>query len=452
MAVLMVSISGIRGIVGESLTPEIIVKYTLAFGSYAETGKPVIVGGDSRTSGTFVKNIVKGCLEACGCHVIDIGIVPTPTVQMEILHHNAAGGVAITASHNPPEWNGLKFMGANGRFLNPDETEKVYTQAENKEFHLESWQNAGIETVDHDANRRHIDAILNLSYIDVAALKKRRFKVVADCVNGAGGNIIPDLLTELGCENIIINGETNGHFAHTPEPLPENLTELSAAVKSNTADLGFAVDPDVDRCAIIDNTGTIIGEEYTLALAVKFILSRKLGPVVVNMSTSRASEDIAKYYNCPFTRTRVGEIDVAEEMAAGNAVIGGEGNGGVILPELHLGRDAPAAIALTLQALLESAGTMQQLFKSLPQYFIVKEKINIEGKDPDQLLKIMAERHADKQINFLDGLKIDTGTTWVHLRKSNTEPIIRVMAEAPTEQEAHTLASRYFNEILSIEL
>ncbi len=450
MAALMVSISGIRGIVGESLTPEIITKYALAFGSYVEAGKPVIVGGDSRTSGTYIMNLVKGCLEACGCHVIDIGIVPTPTVQMEILHHKAAGGVAVTASHNPPEWNGLKFMGANGRFLNPAEAERVYSLADNREIQLKMWQNAGSEVMDDGANRRHIQAILDLPYIDVAAIKKRKFKVVADCVNGAGGNIIPDLLDELGCESTIINGEPNGHFAHTPEPLPENLTELSETVKSKNADLGFAVDPDVDRCAIIDNTGTIIGEEYTLALAVKFILSKKLGPVAVNMSTSRASEDIAQYYNCPFTRTKVGEINVAEEMAASDAVIGGEGNGGVILPELHLGRDAPAAVVLTLQALLESGKTMQQLFQSLPQYSIVKKKINIEGKDPDQLLQTMAERHSDKQINFLDGLKIDTATTWVHLRKSNTEPIIRVMAEAPTEDEAINLADQYFREISSL--
>ena len=446
----MVSISGIRGIVGSSLTPEIVVKYTLALGSYLEKGKPVIVGRDSRTSGTFISNLVKGCLEACGCQIIDIGIVPTPTVQMEILHHKAAGGVAITASHNPPEWNGLKFMGANGRFLNPQQAEQVYSLADSGKINLPSWQSAGNETTDVSANQRHINAILALPYFDLAGLKKRKFKVVADCVNGAGGLIVPDLLAALGCECVIINGDANGHFAHTPEPLPENLTELSRAVTEHGADVGFAVDPDVDRCAIIDNTGTTIGEEYTLALAVKFILAKKLGPVAVNMSTSRANEDIARYYNCVFTRTKVGEINVAEEMAKSEAVIGGEGNGGVILPELHLGRDAPAAIAITLQALLESGTSMRELFLSLPQYHIAKQKINIEGRDPDRLLEQMAARHADKQINFLDGLKIDTDTTWVHLRKSNTEPIIRVMAEAPTEKEARELSQTYLNEISSL--
>lgn len=450
MAALMVSISGIRGIVGESLTPEVIIKYTLALGSWLEKGKPVIVGRDSRTSGTYISNLVKGCLESCGCRVIDIGIVPTPTVQMEILHHKAAGGVAITASHNPPEWNGLKFMGANGRFLNPEQAELVYAMAGTDQIKLQPWQKAAGETIDLQANQRHINAILKLPYLDIESLKKRKFKVVADCVNGAGGLIIPALLDALGCESVIINGDPSGHFAHTPEPLPENLTELSAAVKTHKADLGFAVDPDVDRCAIIDNTGSIIGEEYTLALAIKFILSRKLGPVAVNMSSSRAGEDIARYYNCPFTRTKVGEINVAEEMARSEAVIGGEGNGGVILPELHLGRDAPAAVALTLQALLESGLTMRDLFLSLPQYQIVKEKINIEGRDPDALIRQMADRHTDKKVNFLDGLKIDTDTTWVHLRKSNTEPIIRIMAEAPTQKEAKDLCRQYMDEIKSL--
>lgn len=449
MAALMVSISGIRGIVGESLTPAVIEKYTLAFGSSLDKGK-VILGRDSRTSGELINNLVKGCLLATGCEVLEIGIVPTPTVQMEILHHKADGGIAITASHNPPEWNGLKFMDANGRFLSPDKAKKVYAEADKGQFNLQKWNNVGKAKADTNANQRHIEAILQLPYLDLKELKQRRFKVVLDCVNGAGGLIIPQLLDELGCEIVVLNGKANGHFAHTPEPLPENLTELSAEVKKQNADVGFAVDPDVDRCAIIDNTGVTIGEEYTLALAVKFILSKKLGNVVVNMSTSRASEEIAKYYNCPFFRTKVGEINVAEEMAKVEAVIGGEGNGGVILPELHLGRDAPVAVALTLQALLESGGKMRELFLSLPQFQIVKKKINIEGKNPDELLDKMAKKHPDKKINFLDGLKIDTENTWVHLRKSNTEPIIRVMAEAPTEQEAEDLANTYLDEIKSL--
>jgi phosphomannomutase len=445
----MVSISGIRGIVGESLTPTIIEKYTLAYGSFLNKGK-VILGRDSRTSGEFIKDIVKGCLLATGCEVIEVGIVPTPTVQMEILHHKAKGGIAITASHNPPEWNGLKFMDANGRFLSPEKANKIYTDADKGKFKLQKWDGVGIFKIDKNANKRHIESLLKLSYFNIKDLKRRKFKVVVDCVNGAGGLIIPQLLEKLGCETKVINGEANGHFAHTPEPLPENLIELSKTVKKQKADIGFAVDPDVDRCAIIDNKGNTIGEEYTLALAVKFILSQKMGNVVVNMSTSRASEDIAKYYNCPFIRTKVGEINVAEEMAKSDAVIGGEGNGGVILPELHLGRDAPAAVALTLQALLEFGGTMNELFLSLPQYKIVKKKINIEGLDPDDLLQKMTEKHRDKKIDFLDGLKIDTDDTWVHLRKSNTEPIIRVMSEAPTKKEAEKLANTFLQEIKSL--
>jgi len=442
----MVSISGVRGIVGESLTPAVIQKYTLAFGEYCGA-KKVIVGGDSRTSGVFIRNIVKGCLEAVGCEVIDIGIVPTPTVQMEIVYHQAAGGIAVTASHNPPEWNGLKFMGANGRFLSPDQAELVYQSADKNQFNFRSWKNLGKTVSDDQANQRHISAIIKLPFIEVDKIRQHKFKVVIDCVNGAGGLIIPVLLKEFGCDIKVLNGEANGYFAHTAEPLPENLGELCTQVKKSKADIGFAVDPDVDRCAIIDNSGAPIGEEYTLALAVKFILMKKLGPVVVNMSTSRASEDITRYYNCRFIRTKVGEINVADEMAREQAVIGGEGNGGVILPDLHLGRDAPLAVALTLQFLLESGQTMRELFLSLPQYKIIKAKINIEGLNPDKILENIAADHADQPINFLDGLKIDTDTTWVHLRKSNTEPIIRIMAEAPDEQQAQNLVNKYMDEI-----
>jgi phosphomannomutase len=446
MDALMVSISGVRGIVGTSLTPDVIKRYSLAFASYLKKAT-VIVGGDSRTSGIFVKNIVKGCLQAAGCRVIDIGIVPTPTVQMEILYHKAAGGVAITASHNPPEWNGLKFMDANGRFLSPERAQEVYNLAEKEKYKLESWQTAGSEESHGDANKRHIAAILNLSYLNVDQIRRRKFKVVVDCVNGAGGLIIPHLLKELGCDAIILNGAAHGHFAHNPEPLPEHLQELMNTVKETKADIGFAVDPDVDRCAIVDNKGQAIGEEYTLTAAVKFILSKKLGTVVVNMSTSRASEDIAKYYNCPFKRTKVGEINVAQEMAKSDAIIGGEGNGGVILPELHLGRDAPLAIALSLQHLLDFAGTMQELFLSLPQYKMVKRKISIEGLDPDKILKRLAEKYEKQEINLLDGLKIDLDNTWVHMRKSNTEPIIRIIAEAPTTSQAQKLATQFIQEI-----
>jgi phosphomannomutase len=287
-------------------------------------------------------------------------------------------------------------------------------------------------------------------FVDVEAIRQRRFKVAVDTVNGAGGVIIPKLLEELGCEVIAINRETNGRFAHTPEPLPENLTQLGDAVKQHGADLGFAVDPDVDRCAIVDETGTPLGEEYTLAIAAKLVFSKEMGRMAVNMSTSRASEDIAKYYNCMFVRSKVGEINVAEKMKEIDALIGGEGNGGVILPEVHLGRDAPVAVVLALQMLLEFGGTMSALKASLPQYEMVKLKVNIGDMQPDKLLTAMAETYKDQPIDTLDGLKIDFNNSWVHLRKSNTEPIIRVIAEAQTEPEARALAERFMAELTRV--
>ncbi len=449
MSRLMVSVSGIRGEVGSTLTPQVISKYTLAFGSWLEGGT-VIVGRDSRVSGPFVADIVKGCLLACGCTVIDIGIVPTPTVQMAIEHHHADGGIAITASHNPIQWNGLKFMDGNGRFLSPDNAAKVYALGDAGKWSLKNWDGLGSESVDGQANARHVRAVLDLDYIDVPLIRSKKFKVALDTVNGAGGLIIPQLLEELGCAYTLINGEPNGRFAHTPEPLPENITGLCETVIREKADVGFAVDPDVDRCAIVDNTGNPLGEEYTLALATKLILSQKMGRVVVNMSTSRASEDIANYYNCMFSRSKVGEINVAEKMLEMEAIIGGEGNGGVILPELHLGRDAPLAVALTLQHMAVFDGSLHELFLSLPQYKMVKAKVSIEGMDPDQVLQRIAEKYKDEKINLLDGVKIDFEDSWVHMRKSNTEPIVRVMTEAPTREEAEALAGRFMKEVTSV--
>jgi len=449
LSTLMVSISGIRGVVGESLTPQVISKYTLAFAAYL-SGGTVIVGRDSRVSGPFVANMVKGCLVASGCKVIDIGIVPTPTVQLAIEHHKAAGGIAITASHNPIQWNGLKFMGGDGRFLNPEKAGKVYEMADNNEISLKTWEGIGSEKMDEQANQRHIDSVLKLSLIDAEAIRTKKYKVVIDTVNGAGGLIIPQLCEALGCEVITINAEANGKFAHTPEPLPENLTQLSEKVREVKADVGFAVDPDVDRCAIVDNAGKPIGEEYTLAIAAQLVFSKKMGRMAMNMSTSRASEDIAKYYNCMFVRSKVGEINVAEKMLEIDAIIGGEGNGGVILPELHLGRDAPAAVALTLQYLMEFGGTMQELHASLPQYAMVKQKVNIEGMNPDKVLEAIAEKYKDHEVNLLDGVKIDIKNSWVHLRKSNTEPIVRIISEAPTVKEAEQLGQKFMDEIKSL--
>ncbi len=443
---LMVSVSGIRGEIGSTLTPQVIQKYTLAFATYLKGGS-IILGRDSRVSGPFIANIVKGCLVASGCNVIDIGIVATPTVQMAIEYHKAHGGIAITASHNPIQWNGLKFMDSNARFLSPENAAKVYSMGDAAEFKLQEWSGLGRIEYDEKASERHNKDILKLEYIDPHKIKLKKFKVVLDCVNGAGGLIIPQLLEMLGCETIVINGEPNGKFAHTPEPVPKNLKELCTTVIKEKADVGFAVDPDVDRCAIVDNTGTPIGEEYTLALAVKLVLLKKMGRVVVNMSTSRASEDIVKYHNGMFVRSKVGEINVAEKMVEIDAIIGGEGNGGVILPELHLGRDAPLAVAMSLQYLAEFNGTMRDLFLSLPQYKIVKEKVSIDGLDPEKVISLLAEKYKNERINLLDGLKIDFTDSWVHLRKSNTEPIVRIMTEAPDEQQAQKLATRFMEEL-----
>jgi len=443
---LMVSVSGLRGEVGSTLTPETIIRYTAAFAAFKQGGK-IVVGRDSRVSGPFVQNLVTGTLVASGCQVIDLGIVPTPTVQMAIEHHQADGGIAITASHNPIQWNGLKFMDSDGRFLNPARAEQVYAMAEQNEVRLAEWSGLGSVIIDDQASNRHIEKILALPYLNLSAVRKRNFKVVLDSVNGAGGQIISDLLKRLGAEVIAINAEMNGRFAHTPEPLPENLTQLAEAVRLHQADVGFAVDPDVDRCAIVNNLGEPIGEEYTLVIAVKLVLSQRMGRVAVNMSTSRASEDIVKYYNGMFVRAKVGEINVAEKMAEIEAVIGGEGNGGVILPELHTGRDAPLAVALTLQMLVEHGGTMKELHQSLPQYAMVKDKVSIEGMDPDKVLTTLQKKYAKQPVDDLDGIKIDFDESWVHLRKSNTEPILRIISEAPTAAEAQALVDKFRAEV-----
>jgi phosphomannomutase len=446
LSTLMVSISGIRGEVGGSLTPQAIQKYALAFGTYCKSGK-VILGRDSRVSGPFVADIVKGALIATGCHVIEIGVAPTPTVQLEVERHKAAGGIAITASHNPIQWNGLKFMGSNGQFLSPAEAEKVYRMGEAGQFVLQEWQHLGELKVEKNAVKKHIEKVLALKLIDVKAIRERNFKVALDTVNGAGGVIMPQLLKELGCDVYAINEAPSGKFAHTPEPLPENLSQLKETILQHNCDVGFAVDPDVDRCALVNEKGCPLGEEYTLAIAAKLIFSKQMGRMVVNMSTSRASEDIAQYYNCTFFRSKVGEINVAEKMAEVGAIIGGEGNGGVILPELHLGRDAPLAAALTLQAMLEFGGSLSEIKASLPQYEMAKLKANIEGMDAETTLKKIAERYQHEALNLLDGVKIDFSDSWVHLRKSNTEPIIRVIAEAPTMEKALALANKLMKEI-----
>lgn len=447
--ILMRSVSGLRAVVGEGLSPENIVRHVAAFSDFLEAG-PLVVGRDSRVSGPFILELVKGVLMAKGRKVIDIGITPTPTVQLMVEKMQAAGGIAITASHNPVQWNGLKFIGSDGLFLPPENIQKVFHLADQNDFEYVPYEKLGQTETYSTAIEDHIQAILNIPYIDIEKIRQKKFKVVVDTVNGAGGLIIPKLLKQLGCDVIALNQEPSGLFAHTPEPLPENLTELSKSVQQNRADIGFAVDPDVDRCAIVDEMGTPLGEEYTLALAVKLVLSKKLGPVVTNLSTSRVIDDLVMYHNAIGYRTPVGEIHVAKKMREVQAVIGGEGNGGVILPDVHLGRDAPVAIALTLQLLSENEATISQLKAKLPEYHMIKDKVNVAGINTDAVFSYFKEKFKNEKINEDDGLKIDFQNYWVHLRKSNTEPILRVMVEAQDLKSAKQIVEEIKKEIAKL--
>ena len=447
---LMTSVSGVRGIIGDSFTPEVITKYVHAF-SQPLKGKTIVVGGDPRVSQGFIRPLVKSVLIASGCNVVDIGVTPTPTVQLAVEKLSAAGGIAITASHNPIQWNGLKFIGKDGLFLPEKNADELFRRVDNAQTHYANWKELGAEESYPSAIEDHLQLIYDLPYIDLELIRSKKFRVALDCVNGAGGLIIPALLKHLGCEVTGLNLDPTGIFAHTPEPVPQNLADLMKTVKENGADIGFAVDPDVDRCAIIGNDGNPLGEEYTLALAVKFILSKKLGHVVVNLSTSRSIDDIVAYYNCMLTKTKVGEINVADKMRDVNAVIGGEGNGGVILPDIHLGRDAPVAVALTLQYLAEWGSSISELKQSLPQYYILKDKSPLGEVNPDHVMEHFSGKYRDEQLNFSDGLRIDRSDSWIHLRKSNTEPIMRVIVEARTPDIAWRILQEAKEEITRLK-
>ncbi len=442
----MISISGIRGIVGEGLTPELIVNFSAAAGTFYGTGN-VMVGRDSRVTGEMLKAAVFSGLMSVGCNPVDLGICSTPTVELAVKNSDAVGGIIITASHNPVEWNALKLLTSEGLFLDQKEGETIKQIIEGEKFSYASWDKIGeIKKYDR-ATEDHIKAVLKIPYINLEKIRKRKFKVAFDCVNGAGGTIIPELLKELGCEIFPMNEEATGRFAHTPEPVPANLQDLCNYVKQTGAEIGFAVDPDVDRCAIVGETGEPIGEEYTVTLATEFILSKKKGPVAVNISTTRAVDDVARKFGIMVTRTPVGEINVAKKMKEIGAVIGGEGNGGVILPDIHLGRDAPVAIALTLQYLIETDKTISELWKSLPQYVMTKKKIEIGNSNPDRIIVRIKEAHSHERLNLIDGIKIERPDSWVHIRKSNTEPIIRIIAEAKTKEESEDICDNFFKEI-----
>lgn len=446
----MVSISGIRGIVGESFTPPVIQKFAAAFG--LTMGKKIVVGRDSRVTGKMVENIVIGTLQSIGCDVVSVGIAPTPTIQLAVENLHADGGIAVTASHNPVEWNALKLIGPDGLFLDETQGKEVISLAEDLQIDYKDWQSIGEYEVYENAIDDHKNAIYALPFINIEALRERKFRVALDCVNGAGSLFFPEFLQSLGCEVVQINTTPNGIFPHTPEPLPENLEELMSVTRSSDVDIAFATDPDSDRLAIISEKGEPLVEEYTLALAVNFILSHKPGTVVTNVSTTLAVDDIAHKYGAQVVRSKVGEIHVAKRMRELNAVIGGEGNGGVILPDVHLGRDAPIAAAIALQHLLEFGGTISSLHQSLPQYAMAKKKVEIGSAQPDAVLEKIKENHRDEQFDFTDGVKILREKSWVHLRKSNTEPIIRVYAEAETREQAESLANIFFEELLQYKI
>ncbi len=441
MSKLMVSVSGVRGVVGESLTPEIIVKYIRAYADYCGRGK-IVVGRDSRISGEMVKSLVLGTLTAKGNDIIDIGICPTPTVLFNTRQMNACGGIAISASHNPNEWNALKLLNRNGEFMSPEEHKDFLMHLESGSAY-QSWQSIGkVETFDNGINA-HIKAVLNLPFLEIEKIKTRRFRVLLDCVNGAGAFMMPHFLNMFGCEVIELNCERNGIFPRLPEPLPENLIDTMAAVKNNKADFGIVVDPDVDRLVLITQEGNPFGEEYTIAQAVKFILSKKKGNVVVNLSTTRAVDDIAEEKNCKVFKAAVGEAHVVKKMKEVNAVIGGEGSGGVILPSLQYGRDALTATAITLQHLLEFGGTLSELKKTLPQYSIAKTKIDLQNLELEKIYDILERKFKEEVINKTDGLRVDFKDHWVHFRGSNTEPILRIAVETESQLKAEKLIDLY---------
>ena len=439
---LMVSVSGVRGRVGESLTPEIIAKFAAGFGAWAmsrTTGKArIVVGRDSRVSGPMFQSVVHAALQSVGCDVIDVGMVPTPTVQLAVEHHQAAGGLAITASHNPIEWNALKFIGPSGLFLDGAEGKQMRDVVESN-FQRATWDKLGTVTQDKDAAREHIERILALPFLDVEGIRKREFRVGLDCVRGAGGTFMPILLELLGCKLATINMQPDGRFPRSPEPVAENLGELQKLVQDSHCEIGMAVDPDVDRLALVSDEGLAIGEDYTLALAAKEVLRHRKGVVVTNFSTSRIVDDVAAEAGTRVIRAPVGEVNVATRMRAENAPIGGEGNGGVILSELHLGRDAPVGAALMLQLLLEDSKPLSKIVAQYPRYIIFKDKLDRPNAPLDAVYEALRKNFTDAEADTQDGLRLTWPDRWVHVRPSGTEPIVRVIAEAPTAEAAEQL-------------
>ncbi|MBR3826408.1 MAG: phosphoglucosamine mutase [Alistipes sp.] len=458
---LIKSISGIRGTIGgaqgKNLTPIDVVKFTTAYARLIKDKNPgkritIVVGRDARISGSMVDSLVEGTLLGTGVDVINVGMCTTPGTEMAVITHKADGGIIITASHNPRQWNALKLLNERGEFLDDAEGKQVLSMAEESEWDYPTIDNIGKVILREDFNATHIAQVLALELVDVEAVRKRKFKVVVDAVNSIGGVVIPALLRELGCEVIAINCDPTGEFAHNPEPLPENLTDISEVVRTEGADLGIVVDPDVDRLAFVMENGEMFVEEYTLVAVADYVLRHTKGNTVSNLSSSRALSDVtARYEGCSYAAAAVGEVNVVKKMKETGAVIGGEGNGGVIYPELHYGRDALVGVALFLTYFAGLDMTMSELRKTFPAYYASKNKIELTPEiDVDKILATIKSRYSGERVNDIDGVKIDFEENWVHLRKSNTEPIIRIYTEAKTMAEAEALAKRFISEIEQI--
>ena len=457
---LIKSISGIRGTIGghagDNLTPLDVVKFTTAYARLIAERNPgrkltIVVGRDARISGEMVANLVEGTLLGCGVDVVNVGLCTTPGTELAVTAHKADGGIIITASHNPRQWNALKLLNGDGEFLSDAEGKRVLAMAEEEDYAYPEIDGIGHVVSRESYNERHIEQVLALPLVDVEAVRARKFKVVVDAVNSVGGVVMPELLRRLGCEVVELNCEPTGEFAHNPEPLPQNLTEIAEVIVREKADLGIVVDPDVDRLAFVNEDGTMFVEEYTLVAVADYVLSHKVGNTVSNLSSSRALRDVTERRGGRYYASAVGEVNVVAKMKEVGAVIGGEGNGGVIYPELHYGRDALVGTALFLTYLAQRGMTMTQLRATYPAYFASKNKIELTPAiDVDKVLREIKARYAGEQVNDIDGVKIDFAENWVHLRKSNTEPIIRVYTEAKSMEEADALAQRFIGEIKQI--
>lgn len=450
---LIKSISGIRGTIGgrtgDGLGGVDVVKFTAAYAEYIKrnsngSARKIVVGRDARISGEMVYRLVSGTLMAMGLDVINIGLATTPTTELAVTGEKADGGIIITASHNPTQWNALKLLDAKGEFLSDKAGKEVISIAENEDFTFAEVFDLGKEYINDTWGVRHIEMVLNLPLVDVDAIRKANFTIAVDAVNSVGGIVIPQLLRELGVKNIIeLNCEANGKFAHTPEPIPENLTQIAGVMRDSDADCGIVVDPDVDRLALVMENGEMFVEEYTLVAVADYVLGHTPGSTVSNLSSSRALRDVTRAHGCEYNAAAVGEVNVVAKMKATGAVIGGEGNGGVIYPELHYGRDALVGVALFLTLLAKSGKKMTDLKAGYLQYAIAKNKINLTPDvDVDAILAETKKIFANEEINDIDGVKIDFKDSWVHLRKSNTEPIIRIYSEASTMEEAEALADK----------